>query len=191
MTSVKNGRLLRGFAHFGLVALALSAHLLSSDATPRSIAAGPSKSSPRLRLAHGHHGKFYWAVGVEAEAPGRPHRPCMINSAGSRSVTVCGSLQPIPLLLGNASSEGRVKGSVLAMAFPRHVGLVRLWFDRGRPRQVRLRLLSRHQSSIVGLQRFSYAALSFGRPFCIKRFATYSRSTSKTLQLSRPLDCDL
>jgi hypothetical protein len=145
-------------------------------------------SHPQVTLAHGSINKFQWSVGVEREPSGNPRRPCISTATNHGGIMVCGSLQPVPLLLADSSGAGTKKRTVLAMGFPRRVAAVRLWLRRRASRIVKLRLLSRKQAQDVGLRRFSYAARAFSGAYCLQRFATYDRKAD-LLELSPKMGC--
>lgn len=147
----------------------------------------------RVRLGHGSIGGFHWAAYAEREKSGNPRRPCITaESGGSRwssgGATVCGSLEPVPILLGHSSSTGKGQRTVLALAFPLHVRSVRLWLRDRKSRRVRLKTLGAQQTATVGLMRFRYATRAFAGPFCLQRFATYD-AFDRVIQISPSMGC--
>ncbi len=155
----------------GLAALVCIAAL--GFATPTAVA---NQTTRPLRLAHGHIGDFRWSVEAEAEPSENPKRPCISTISAGGGVTVCGALEPQPLLLGDSTGRGDHQRTILALAFPPQVVAVRLWLRHRRSRLVRLRLLGMQQSARLGLDRFRYAGRAFAGDYCLRRFIAYDRS---------------
>lgn len=158
-----------------LLALLLAAATSSrSDGT-----VGSELETGKVRLGHGSIGGFRWVVYAERERSGNARRPCLtVDSGGTRwsrsGITVCGSVKPVPALIGHSSGAGDDRRTVLAMAFPPRITGVRLWFEDRTSRRIRLRWFGQRQSNLTGLDGFRYATRAFAGPFCLRRYASYT-----------------
>lgn len=142
----------------------------------------------QVRLAHGRIGKFVWSVTARSEQSANRKRPCVATLTSTRETHVCGSLEPVPLILADSTGTGGKERTVLALAFPRRVTAVRLWLEGRRDRLVRLRLLSRRQANVTGLDSFRYAGRAYAGKFCLRRFSVYDHRL-RVLDVSSHMPC--
>jgi hypothetical protein len=152
--------------------------------------AAARKTQVQVQLAQGQMGQFRWSVTVKSERSGNPKRPCIATITSAGESEVCGSLNPLPLLLGDSSGAGPGERTVLALGFPEEIGAVRLWLRGKRDRVVHLALLTDRQARRVGLEPFRYAARVYAGSFCLLRFATLDRN-ARVINVSPKMPCGL
>lgn len=124
----------------------------------------------------GSTGRYMWEVHAALEPSGNPRRPCIEVVSETDSVNVCGSVDPVPLLLAHSVDVPSGQRTALGMVFLLRVGSVRLWLAAHRSRRIWLKVVTLEQARTLGLERFGYATRAFAGRFCLRRFATYSRS---------------
>jgi hypothetical protein len=138
--------------------------------------AGATSASPELS---GSVGGYRWKMEVFKRTKSRD-RPCLQVSLDSpRGVgrsTVCGSFDPLPLMVGSTSDSGKAKRAAIGMVFGPHVVRAKVWLRGRSPRNVRLRLLGGSQARKLGLTPLRYAATAYAGPSCLLRVAGYDSS---------------
>lgn len=151
--------------------------------------AGSGDISDKAVLESGRSGKWAWTMNVSADdlkVSRLSHRPCIevsLTPLGPVSpidsipyARTCGPLSPVPMIIGLTEASKTPWITVIAIAFPARVSLVRLYINGRRSRLVELSLLSRHKSLKTRTAPFRYGALAFRGRFCLERFLGYSPS---------------
>jgi hypothetical protein len=180
MQSVRAGRL--------SVAIVVAGYVLALT----SVAGGVGRvATPTVRLDSGLITKFRWsAFASRARGPNGGRRPCL--TIGLQRVhrppvpdpleipigdTSCGSVRPVPNVLGVVDEVDRPQVNLLIMGFDSRVRSVALFFSGSLgDKQMPLRLLSQGKAAKARIQPFRYGAFVFRGRSCLTRFVAHSQT---------------
>ena len=136
----------------------------------------PSQAGRPAVTLQGTVGGASWRMVIAKGLGRRVHgTPCVsvgLRPARSRVEavnTVCGSVGPDPLVVGNSVGEGSARRSVVGMAFPVEIEKVRVWLRGRGDRILPLSPLSKAKAATTGVVPLRYAALAFAGNTCLSR----------------------
>lgn len=144
--------------------------------------------SPHAIIRQGNlKGYKWWVITHRDRGPSAARRPCIDVSIGEKPTrlgfngisTVCGTVDPIPNIIGASAGPAGRERTVLAFAFGlRSRRVVVDLGERGR-RLLSLSRLNTHRADRAKVSPFRFLVMSLVGPFCVHRVSAYDQQRKK------------
>lgn len=169
-----------------LVVGAAGLYCAASAAPGTALSYQPTFARPHALLAQGKINGSKWRVYAHRSRERyAASRPCIDASIGPLPRppgwgpfnTICGSVSPIPNVVGATDDSGKSLQTVIAFAFGTEVEAVRLKVDPAGTRVLKTRLLRPKQARAARLLPFRFAVFARAGEFCIRRIQGLANGT--------------